>query len=391
MTKIDNSLALLPNGFVDLLPPFAQIEADSINILMDKFASFGYQRVKPPFMEYAQSLLGTGPGAYLSSDTFRLMDPVTNKMLGLRCDSTAQISRIVSSRLVDEPRPLRLAYANNVLRTHGSQMRTERQFTQVGCEFVGGGDCIESDVEICVLPIIGLKSLGVRDITMDLTIPNFVSRMLSGDNTLNDAVVEDIKKAVSMRDSDMLLSMDCSKAHMIARIINSTGDYSKALEVLLMLDVDNDIRKDILSLSKVCSKIEAVLQDLGIDDVSLSIDAVEQGKFEYHKNLGFTLFSEHSRGELGSGGCYDVRFGEENRAEVAKGFTLYMDTLLQVLGDKVISKSVNRRKIFVKSNQPWDVISKLQDHGWVVVRGVKGEKKPPSCTHIYENEEIIEL
>ncbi len=389
MTKKDNSLALLPNGFVDLLPPFAQSEANSIQILMDKFLSFGYQRIKPPLLEFEDSLLAHGPGEHLSSDTFRVMDPVTHRMLGVRSDSTAQISRIVSSRMSNEPRPLRLAYANDVLRTRGSQMRTERQFTQVGCEFIGGETCVQSDVEICILSILGLKELGISDITLDLTIPNFVSRMLScGDN------VDVIKKAVAQRDVDALRSMSCSKAHMIAQVINSSGSYSKALDVLSKLDVGDDLRANIAYLKDICTKVESALSDLNINDINLSIDAVEQGKFEYHKNLGFTLFCAQIRGELGSGGCYDVRFGSSEDTEVAKGFTLYMDSIAQVKAMQDQSEAVAQNKIFVDADQPWSVISSLQSQGWVVIRGANDKDSLSlcaQCTHIYKNEEIIEL
>ncbi len=380
MIKKDNSLALLPRGFVDLLPPFAQIEADAVQTLMAKFASFGYQRIKPPLLEFEDSLLAKGVGEHLAQNTFRVMDPLSRRMLGVRSDSTAQISRI-ASRMINEPRPLRLTYANDILRMHGSQIRTERQFTQVGCEFIGNDDCIQSDVEICVLSIIGLKSLGITDITLDLTIPNFVADLLScSDNAVA------INKAVAQRDVDSLMSLDCSKAEIIAKVIASSGDFDAALSVLSNLDLPDSLSANVMHLKEICSGINVALSDLLIEDVSLTIDAIEQNGFEYHKNLGFTLFSNGSRGELGGGGCYDVHFGDNNVTATAKGFTLYMDSII-----KNIVNPEEASKIFISIDQPWNVISKLQDQGWIVVRGVIGDDKPISCTHIYKDNEIIEL
>jgi len=134
MNKNTKSNALLPKGFEDLLPNDAEDEADAIAALMAVFREGGYQRIKPPLMEFEESMLAQGPGAALNDQTFRVMDKETGKMLALRSDITPQIARIVSSRFDDVSRPLRLSYANDVVRMSGSQQRTLRQFCQV-CEY----------------------------------------------------------------------------------------------------------------------------------------------------------------------------------------------------------------------------------------------------------------
>ncbi len=143
-----NHPSLLPNGLLDLLPPQAENEARTIDLFMQSFAAFGYRRVKPPLVEFEESLLGAGPGQSLAPQTFRMMDPVSGRMMGVRADVTAQIARIATSRLGDEPRPLRLSYAADVLRVNGTQLRPERQFCQVGCEMIGV-DSVVSDGSPC--------------------------------------------------------------------------------------------------------------------------------------------------------------------------------------------------------------------------------------------------
>ena len=377
----DNSLALLPNGFVDLLPPFAEEEAASIQVLMEKFSAFGYHRIKPPLLEFEDSLLAPGPGALLASETFRLMDPVSHRMLGIRSDITAQISRIVSSRLGNEPRPLRLMYANDVLRTCGGQVRTERQFAKVGCELIGAKG-VGSDVEICVLSLLGLKSLGLTDITLDFTIPGFVSSLLS-DVDGHDML--EIRKAVAQRDRDTLQGYGGS-ARVIAEVMGASGRCDKALPVLDSIACSDSMRGAITHLKQVCTGVEAAMAELGIDDVSLSIDVLEQDGFEYHKMLGFTLFSSHIRGELGRGGCYDVRFGQNENDEVAQGFTLYMDTVL-----KSVPSAPQHDKVFVPSAESWDVVAALQAQGWITVRQISENEQPAGCTHVYENGQIVKL
>ncbi|HKF59930.1 MAG TPA: ATP phosphoribosyltransferase regulatory subunit, partial [Dongiaceae bacterium] len=119
--------SLLPAGLQDVLPPEAAHEAAVVERLMGVFASNAYERVKPPLVEFEESLL-SGPGAAMSTWSFRLMDPVSQRMMALRADMTLQVARIAATRLARQARPLRLSYAGQVLRVRGSDLRPERQF-----------------------------------------------------------------------------------------------------------------------------------------------------------------------------------------------------------------------------------------------------------------------
>ena len=90
--------ALLPPGIADVLPPDAAFEAATLEHLMAFFAGFGYQRVKPPLIEFEETLLG-GLGTAVTQDTFRLMDPASQRMLAVRADMTPQLARIATTRL----------------------------------------------------------------------------------------------------------------------------------------------------------------------------------------------------------------------------------------------------------------------------------------------------
>ncbi|MGH1402925.1 MAG: ATP phosphoribosyltransferase regulatory subunit [Alphaproteobacteria bacterium] len=384
MSKKDNGLALLPNGFADSLPPNAKAEADAIRILIDQFSAFGYQRVKPPLVEFEESLLAPGPGERLASETFRMMDPVTHRMLGVRSDITAQIARIVSSRMKGEARPLRLTYANDVLRTRGSQMRTERQFTQVGCELIGPAHCVQTDVEVAVLSLLGLKALEIGNITLDLTIPGFVGRVLS--SVEDEALQERILKVVAQRDSDALLAFNMPETEILSVAMRASGMADKAIPLLDDVSLDPALAKYWGRLKSVYDGICRALDGLGIDGVSLTLDLLEQDGFEYHKAVGFTLFSQDLRGELGRGGCYDIRFGADKSGETAKGFTLYMDTICK---DRQVVAQENR--VFVSCTESWGVITDLQQDGWIVVRSTTEDEKPIGCSHIYENGKVIEI
>lgn len=141
--------SLLPAGFQDLLPPESDREAYLIQRISDLYKSFGYRFVKPPLMEFEKSFRANELGEALSPQAFRLMDPVSKDMLVLRADITPQIARLAATRMPNSPRPLRLFYAADSLRVQAGQIRTARQFTQIGCECIGLDDS-EIDVEIAL-------------------------------------------------------------------------------------------------------------------------------------------------------------------------------------------------------------------------------------------------
>ena len=381
MSEQDKNPALLPSGFTDLLPPEAQQEADAITLLMQEFTRFGYSRVKPPLAEFEDSLLGPGPGAALAAQTFRLMDPVSHRMLGLRSDITAQIARIASSRLASAPRPLRLTYANDVLRTKGSQQRTERQFCQVGCEIIGREDD-EADIEICVVALVGLAALGIRKVTLDLALPRLVGwifdeyKIAAGDQA-------ELKEALARRDMDGVRKRGGAAADVFAMLLKESGPAEKALAELEGLKLSSsDARRDVAKLKSVYQGVIKAVGELGLADVLVTIDPVEHKGFEYYSGIGFNLFAAGQRGELGGGGRYNVTFGGRQGSESATGFTLYMDTVRHAMTTPGL-----RNIVFVSANESWETMRALQGEGWAIIRGDGIDQ----CTHEYKNGKVHEL
>src|SRR6476469_6982256 len=170
------SPALLPAGLRDLLPPDAETEASAVEALMDVFAAHGYQRVKPPLLEFEDSLLA-GSGAAVAEQTFRLMDPVSQRMMGLRADTTPQVARIAATRLGLQSRPLRLCYAGQVLRVRGTQLAPERQLPQVGIELIGSA-AAAADAEVALVAAEALRRAGVPSVSLDITLPTMAPALL---------------------------------------------------------------------------------------------------------------------------------------------------------------------------------------------------------------------
>ncbi|HPF77902.1 MAG TPA: ATP phosphoribosyltransferase regulatory subunit [Alphaproteobacteria bacterium] len=356
--------ALLPNGLKDLLPPEAEEEARIITCLMDSFSAFGYRRVKPPLVEFEESLLAPGPGKALARDTFRLMDPVSQHMMGVRADTTAQIARIAGSRLKQTPRPLRLSYAVDVLRVNGSQLRPERQFCQVGCELIGAGD-FRDDVEISLMALKALKDVGVENLSIDLTIPSLIDTLFD-EFKIESVERNKLESLIQKRDRDGLKSVKGKATEALVQLLDCSGLAREAMTGLKKVKLPKAAQANIKLLSKVYDDLLGALKTYGMDNINLTIDLIERRGFEYQNGVSFTLFAPQVRGELGRGGRYRVA-GDSD--EDATGFTLYMDSVRQA----VKTPQDQNRKV-LNRNASWEDIKNLQDQGYLVSRGGSEEK-----------------
>lgn len=359
MKSEEKNLALLPSGFVDLLPPDAEREYAAIGEMMRIFAAFGYQRVKPPLLEFEDSLFAPGPGAAMADETFRVMDPVSHRMMGARSDITPQIARIASSRLGNEPRPLRLCYANDVLRTKAGQQRVERQFTQVGCELIGEKHT-EADVESCAVALIALQETGVKNITIDLAYPKIIGLILD-ECAAKDEERKKIKSALEKRSADGLKSVNKKPAAVLMKLMQASGPAEKTLKELSGI-VEAGIFRE---LKTIHAGVRRAIDELNLD-VKITIDPVETRGFKYYSGFGFTVFAKGVSGALGRGGRYDIHFGDKKPVESATGFTLYMDSVR-----KAMPPAKRKDVVRVDAKTNWGDIRRRQRKGVVVVRGKK--------------------
>ena len=131
---------LLPSGLSDVLYPQSEQNDHARMAVMSAIAQFGYQLVSPPLIEFEETLVDDVMGTSLSTQTFRLLDPISRRMMGVRADMTAQMARISGTRLAHLPRPLRLAYHGDVLRVVPELLNPERQMAQAGAEIIGRDD-----------------------------------------------------------------------------------------------------------------------------------------------------------------------------------------------------------------------------------------------------------
>ncbi len=374
---------LLPAGLGDMLPPEAALEASVIEQLMARLAANGYDRVKPPLVEFEESLL-TGAGAQMASQTFRLMDPVSQRMLGVRSDMTLQIARIAASRLRDVGRPLRLSYAGQVLRVKGSQLRPERQFAQIGAELIGS-DSVEADVEAVLLSALALRSLGIENLSVDLNLPTLLAAVGTGAGVADDKFPR-LHDALERKDEAgvrALLGESNPKAmELFVALLRMVGPADAVVARIAGLDLPPAARVEARRLADVVTRLRNADSTL-----KLTVDPVEYRGFEYHTGVSFTLFALGVRGELGRGGRYVTR-----DREAATGFTLYLDTILQA-----VKAPAAKRRLLVPANTPIAERQRLQKEGFVTltaldnVDDIKIEARRVGCSHALIGGAVVAL
>ena len=377
MTNLINQRGLLPAGLSDVLHPNAKIQAKKIEKLLDTFSSFGYLRIKPPLVEYEDSLLSEGPGNVLKDSTFRIMDPLSQKMMALRSDMTAQISRISSTRLSHLPRPLRLSYSGDVLRVNGDSFNMERQKTQVGAELIGN-ESVTIDAEIILVCLESLSSIDINDITLDLNLP-FLRAYLLRNIPVSSRNI--INEAIDRKDKNVIKKLKIDSALQILKLMEAAGDYGSSKINLSLLGSNDFLSKALDYLLNVAKIIKE-----NNPSVNITLDPLENRGFKYHSGLSFTIFSKNFRGEIAKGGRYLTVSNE-----TATGCTIYTEKIYNTAKDFIENKLVYVP--FLNINDANSIINK----GYDIIFGtrendnIEQEAHEMGCKYIFKNETIIEL
>ncbi len=387
MTSNDNDhRGLLPAGLADLLPPDAAREARAIDVAIERFAAFGYERVKPPLVEFEESLLG-GPGAALGPQTFRLMDPVSQRMMGVRPDMTVQVARIAVTRLKHEPRPLRLSYGGNVIRVRGSTLKPERQFAQVGTELIGV-DSAEADAEAVLLAVDALRAIGVADLTVDLNLPTLVAAVAAGLKLPAEALRR-LRRGLDRKDEAAVAKAltDKKAADLFVGLLRAAGPAERGIARLAALKLPAAGAAEAARLGEVVKLVQAADPDL-----PLTLDPIEYRGLEYQTGVSFSVFALKGRQELARGGRYSAGYPDDGISEPATGFTVYMDAVLAAS-----DAGPERPRLYLPSGIAWREAAPWQAKGYAVVRAVvaaaepRTEAKRLNCSHALIDGDAVPL
>ncbi len=378
--------ALLPQGLHDDLMPEAEAEGRVTHDLLSTFAAHGYDRVKPPLLEFEEALLA-GPGGAKATQMFRLMDPLSQRMMAIRNDMTPQIARIAATQLADAPRPLRLCYGGQVVKVKGSQVHPERQFTQAGAELIGSGQRA-ADVEIILLAAESLSAAGVQNLSIDLTLPPLVPAICKAYG-LNGELTKAARQALDAKDAAALKDGFEDAGPILAGLLEALGPVDGALKSFESLDLPDavaDLRSNLLEIVEL---VRAAAPDL-----TLTMDPGEYRGFEYQTGVCFSFFSHDSHVELGRGGRYTIGPTGDGDGETATGFTIEVDSLMRAIGSG--GARLDIRKLYLPYGTSPAQGARMRAEGWRTVSGLEPTDDSDSaartlgCSHLLQNTEVVE-
>jgi len=377
---------LLPAGLMDVLPPEAEREAVLVEALMEAFAARGYERVKPPLLEFEAGLLA-GSGAAVAEQTFRLMDPVSQRMMGLRADTTPQVSRIAATRLGLQARPLRLCYAGQVLRVRGTELAPSRQLPQAGIELIGSA-APEADAEVALVAAEALARVGVEGIILDVTLPRMAAMLLE-EAGLEEAGLEKAGLAAPARER-LIRALDRKDAAAVAEhvagagpvaavlpaLLDAAGPWERALGILEGVALPPGARAIATNAARVLRAIAGLAPGLRV-----TLDPIEFRGFRYHVGVAFTILGP--AGELARGGRY-----RSANDEPATGMTLYPDAV-----GRAAPAPPRRPRCFLPPGTPPEAGQGLRARGFATVAALSPSDAPGAlrCTHIWDGSDARPL
>jgi ATP phosphoribosyltransferase regulatory subunit len=321
----------LPEGMDEWLPPASWRQEELRRALLDFYRRRGYELILTPLLEHLDSLL-TGTGSDLEQQTFKLTDPASGRLLGLRADMTPQAARVAARRYADR-RTVRLCYLGTVLRTRPDSLGGARAPRQVGCELFGEAG-IDGDLEILEVMLETLKRAAVPHVHLDLGHVG-IYRSIAARLEL-DAGDEAALFGILQRKSQPDLA-EFGKAQRLA------GKRLDALAQLMELNGDATVLKRArATLARLGVGVEECLDTLEqavralkrkFKKVPVHVDLAELRGYRYQTGMVFAAFAPGHGRELARGGRYDGVGREFGVARPATGFSADLNELLR-LGTK---------------------------------------------------------
>ena len=363
---------LLPEGMEELVPPESLRLERTRRSLLDLFSRWGYEIVTPPFIEYLESLL-TGTGEDLELHTFKLIDQLTGRMMGVRADMTPQVARIDARRLRREG-PSRLCYAGTVLHTLPEGISGGRSPVQIGAELYGHAGW-ESDCEIVCLMLEALERAGVGPVHLDMGhvgIFRALARRAALPHEREIALHEALQRKAGSEVRELLdaWEVDSGCAGALLALVDLDGGPSILERAGRELgDGGDEVERALSDLAALVRAVRA-----RTPGVELHLDLAELRGYRYHTGFVFAAFVPGHGREVARGGRYDEIGSVFGRARAATGFSADLKTLiaLRSSGDEAAELDV--------VSAPWsddtalnEAIRELRSHGERVIQRLPGE------------------
>jgi ATP phosphoribosyltransferase regulatory subunit len=369
---IDPAADLLPEGLEDRLPQSAAAAARIERAVMGVLDAHGYDRVRPPLIEFMQSMARRMDGVR-TRHLFRFVDPKSLRTLALRSDMTVQVGRIAATGLAGKPRPLRLCYSGQVARIAGDQLDPRREALQLGAELIGR-DTVAAASELVELAIASLEAAGATGISVDFTLPDLVDTLAAEEFPLEPGQVLAVRRELDAKDAGALRE---AGGEAYVPLLYASGPFDEAIEKLALIDAQGALASRIAGLRQIAARVTGRAR--------LTLDPSERHGFEYQTWFGFTLYAEGVRGTLGRGGTYRIHGSDE----VATGFSLYPEELVEA----VKADEPRRDAVFLPLGHEPAAAAQLRADGWRTVAALSDtdDAAELGCSHKLEGRDPVAI
>lgn len=333
---------VLPDHIADVLPSEARHIEEIRRDLLDMARCYGYELVMPPMLEHLESLL-SGTGEALDLQTFKLVDQLSGRMMGLRADSTPQVARI-DAHLLNRKGVTRLCYCGPVLHTRPDGPHATREPLQFGAEIYGHMG-LEADLETLTLALDCLKAAQIGNISVDMADARIVHVLLK-DLQLDGTQLAQVHAALAAKDASELKTLlrqaPAATSRALIDLLQLYGDASVLQEAQKVLPDTPDIQTALAHLKWLSIQVEGA---------SVSFDLADLRGYAYYSGAMFSLYAPGASDALARGGRYDEVGLVFGRKRPAVGFSLDIKALTAVAADRPLRAAIRA---------PWGEASELR-------------------------------
>jgi ATP phosphoribosyltransferase regulatory subunit len=364
---------VLPDHIADVLPSEARHIEELRRELLDTARSYGYELVMPPQLEFVESLL-TGTGEALDLQTFKLVDQLSGRTMGLRADTTPQVARI-DAHLLNRSGVTRLCYCGPVLHTAPAKPHATREPLQLGAEIYGHAGA-EADLEVLLLAIDCLQRAGVKDMTVDLADARLVRSLLGGVAATQEQL-EQVHAALAAKDAATLSALTArfpaANRDGLAVLVQLYGDETVLSKAQTTFVAHKAMHQPLANLKQLAASVLAAQPT-----VKVSFDLADSRGYAYYTGARFAIYAPGATDALVRGGRYDEVGSVFGRNRPAVGFSLDVKELVGVVPARALKAAIRA---------PWGEAASLR----AAVQGLRAQGETVVCVLPSHEHEVQEF
>ena len=369
---------VLPDHIADVLPSEARHIEELRRGLLDTARCYGYELVMPPLLEHLESLL-TGTGEALDLQTFKLVDQLSGRSMGLRADTTPQVARI-DAHLLNRKGVTRLCYCGPVLHTRPDRPHATREPLQFGAEIFGHAG-LEADLEALQLARECLRIANVPGTTIDLADVRIVRSLLAG-VSVNAQVLSGIHAALAAKDAAELAALTRdfpveSREGLLA-LLQLYGDQGVLIEAKKAFQRFPGISQVLSNLNWLASRLEGA---------AVTFDLADLRGYAYYSGARFAIYAPGASDALVRGGRYDEVGAVFGRNRPAAGFSLDIKQVVGVVSPRALKAAI--RAPWGESDEVNAAIAELRTSGETVVCVLPGHESEVDEFHC--DRELVQI